>query len=187
MFGCPSSRDLLDMADDRISKPILDHSNMYMHEVTHFHWLSHHAISGYGLKSEYSNSALSQKSDSSYLKHGNFKEKVVLTINLNAWQEEFVECDVCDYKVLEERDAKSYILKIGSQKEKCAEQCLFLCRWMTKKHDYLFQELFALQQYLDKCNNYFKTEIVVKLLAEDDAKPLDSAQYQVVSKALLDL
>ena len=94
---------------------------------------------------------------------------------------------MCDYKVLEERDAKSYILKIGSQKEKCAEQCLFLCRWMNKKHDYLFQELFALQQYLDKCNNYFKTEIVVKLLAEDDAKPLDSAQYQVVSKALLDL
>lgn len=177
--------DLLDMADDRISKPILDHSNMYMHEVTHFHWLSHHAISGYGLKSEYSNSALSQKSDSSYLKHGNFKEKVVLTINLNAWQEEFVECDVCDYKVLEERDAKSYILKIGSQKEKCAEQCLFLCRWMTKKHAYLFQELSALQHYLDKCNNYFKTEIVVKLQAENNATPLDSAQYQVVSKMIL--
>ena len=150
--------------------------------------MSHYAISGYELKSEYSNSALlSHPDDYSYLKHGNFKEKVILTINLNAWRDEFVECDACNHKVLEKRDDKSYILKTtGSQKEKCAEQCLFLFLRMTKKHAYLFQELSALQQYLDNCNNYFKTEIVVKLQAEKNATPLDSAQYQVESKALLD-
>ena len=56
---------------------------------------------------------------------------------------------------------------------------------MTKKHAYLFQELSTLQQYLDKCNNYFKTEIVVRLQVEDNATPLESAQYQVVSKLIL--
>ncbi len=55
---------------------------------------------------------------------------------------------------------------------------------MTKKHAYLFQELFALQQYLDKCNNYFETGIAVKLVAQGDAKPLDSVQYQMVSKVI---
>ena len=38
----------------------------------------------YKLKSEYSNSTAFPTDDYSYLKHGNFKEKVILTINLNA-------------------------------------------------------------------------------------------------------
>lgn len=178
--------DLLDMADDRISQPILDNSNIYMLDITHFHWLSHQVISGYELNTEYSNSALiSGGGDSSYLKHGNFEEKVVLTINLNAWQEEFVDCRVCDYKVLEKRNSNSYTLRIiGRKDEGCDQQCLFLCRWMTKKHGYLFQELSVLQQYLDKCENYFKTKIMVELRAGDNATPLGREQYQLVSEMI---
>ncbi|WP_165021476.1 hypothetical protein [Dysgonomonas sp. ZJ279] len=62
--------------------------------------------------------------------------------------------------------------------------CLFSCKWMLKKQDYLFKELGELKKYLKRVNNgIFETQIYVNLICEDKIN-LDTEFRDIVSNYL---
>ena len=78
------------------------------------------------------------------------------------------------------REIQRLILKINSHTDKpCAEKCRFLCRWMTTKHAYLFEELYVLQNYLGDCDNHS-----MEFRAKEGAEPLSRETFQYVSKSI---
>ena len=101
-----------------------------------------------------------------------------MKITLNNWHDEYILCEACNFKKLNKIEDSFYELKISN--EKCQEPCRFICRWMTVKHNFLFQELHALQEYLTSCKNYFKTNITVILESKPFAKPLNGQVYKKV-------
>lgn len=61
---------------------------------------------------------------------------------------------------------KDIELKINDKVDsnKCSGKCNFLCNWIVIKNEYLFNELFALQTYLQSLpNNLFSTKFYVKV------------------------
>ncbi|WP_027338943.1 HD domain-containing protein [Halonatronum saccharophilum] len=101
----------------------------------------------------------------SYLKPGTIKEKIILTIFINAKQLTQTKSQKCKYVCLNElKPSEEEIIQIKISKDKCeGDKCNFLCKWLAKKNDYLYQELFALNNYLRRnSNNYFTTEFLVK-------------------------
>ena len=71
-------------------------------------------------------------------------------------------------------------LKCG---EKCdSEKCNFLCKWFTKKNEYLFAELDALKTYLNSIpDKYFKTEIEV-VIETKEKNILSEKQFTLLKK-----
>lgn len=62
--------------------------------------------------------------------------------------------------------------------------CLFSCKWMLNKQDWLFKELFDLKKYLKRVNNgIFETQILVNLICEDKIN-LDTEFRDIVSNYL---
>lgn len=63
-------------------------------------------------------------------------------------------------------------------------QCMVLCCWMMRKHDWLVKELGALKEYLFSVNNsLFKTEINFVINYRDDMK-LDADMFDSVQDYL---
>ena len=64
------------------------------------------------------------------------------------------------------------------------EQCMVLCCWMMKKHEWLVKELSALNDYLFTVNNsLFKTEINFIICYRDEMK-LDADMFDSVQEYL---
>lgn len=67
----------------------------------------------------------------------------------------------------------------------CTEnQCMVLCCWMMKKHDWLVKELSALKDYLFSVNNLlFQTEINFIIRYRDEMR-LDADMFDSVQEYL---
>ena len=60
--------------------------------------------------------------------------------------------------------------------------CNFLCKWISKKNNYLFTELDALREYLNSApDNYFDTKIEV-VVRTSDKSILNSEQFSYLSE-----
>ena len=150
--------DLLDMSNCRISRSILYHNLDQMSEESAFHWISHLLTQGYELKTEYS-TVKGQKC----LTPKSIVEKLVLTVVVDMSQMSKCRCQKpCEHTEIDNIEDNSFELKIGKNCENGEERCNFLCKWFSRKNQYLLQELFALQEYLNRVpDNYFGEQISV--------------------------
>ena len=185
--------DLLDVSDSRVSNAIYLNNNIYMSNITRFHWLSHQAISGYSIETKYKNIHLENKKNNqdddnkvskSYISKDSIEENIVITFYLNR------RCNLstrkakagCLYCALIEDNEEGIEIGINYDKEVCSkESCKFLCKWMILKHGYLFQELFHLQRYLKRApSNCFITKFSVKFMYNPEAIYLNSEEQQII-------
>ena len=167
--------DLLDMSKNRISYYILNSNIEQMSPDSQFHWISHLATESCNFEIQYETEA---NEEVTFRKP--ISEKVILTINLWASNLTTLDCDKESCKDLTMKvnldgcDLIYDILPISETQEKCCEgKCRFLCKWMTKKHSYLFKELAHLKKYLDDTDrSLFNTDIQVKFkyLKQDKLK-----------------
>ena len=59
------------------------------------------------------------------------------------------------------------------------ETCTFICKWMQKKNEYLYQEVYALDNYLQSNpNNHFDTSITIDIILGD--QKLTSKQEDII-------
>lgn len=172
--------DLLDMSNCRISRPILYHNLNQMSEESAFHWISHLLTQGYELKTEYSiverKECLTPKS---------IVEKLVLTVTVDMSQMSKCQCQMpCKYMGIENVGDNTFELKIGKECENSKKACNFLCKWFSRKNQYLIQELFALEAYLNRVpDNYFGEEISVCIKIANRTF-LDEKQFGILERYL---
>lgn len=172
--------DLLDMSNCRISRPILYHNLNQMSEESAFHWISHLLTQGYELKTEYiieeGRGCLTPKS---------IVEKLVLTVIVDMSQMSKCQCEnPCKYMKIENIDDDGFELIIGKGCENGKEDCNFLCKWFSRKNQYLMQELFALEEYLNRVpDNYFgeKVSVCIKIA---NRTCLDEKQFGILDQYL---
>lgn len=167
--------DLLDMSNYRVSKLVFDHNLDNMGATSRFHWLSHLVTRGYSINTEY---VLNKGKNKSFLHSGNITEKIELRVLVDLPQltrEESVECK--KMRLLAIQNNKIH-LRCG---EACdSGQCNFLCKWFSKKNDYLFIELDALRTYLNSIpDKYFNTEIEV-IIETQDKNILSEKQFTLL-------
>lgn len=195
--------DLLDMSENRITDAILANNIDHMSLNTQFHWISHKIITGYDIETKYENKKIHEEllGNESYLHKENMLETIIFKIKLNIKHTESRGYkEACTYKFLAENDTEENTLfikirdtkkdktaedaEIEEQKD-CKDRCNFICKWMSKKNAYLYEELYALQKYLRRLSNvsYFNTNIIVELKMENKIE-LDKKYYGIISKQL---
>ena len=196
--------DLLDMSEYRVSQPILN-NNLYNMSVTSaFHWLSHVVTEGYNLEVNYRNKYIKentvekskeinkekkemteQDKEKSYLGMKSICEIITININVKVSQMNKVNTINCKRMRLMDTVIKNCSLKYEildeNDNEGCVtEKCNFLCQWMVCKNGYLFNELSALQRYLnDNKDNYYKSKfyIVVNI---NEKTSLTAEQFEII-------
>lgn len=177
--------DLLDMCKDRVSYYILKENIRHMEHISQFHWISHLVTDrcdirlGYRLKdANITNSSLEKNA---------IDEIVNIDIYLNTKQFTKVDAPSTCKGYFAKNISNGISIEILDEESKpCnnAPNCLFSCKWMTKKQDYLFKELVELKKYLKRVNNgIFETQIFVNLICEDKIN-LDTEFRDIVSNYL---
>lgn len=172
--------DLLDMSNCRISRPILYHNLDQMSEESAFHWISHLLTQGYELKTEYNvvekRECLTPKS---------IVEKLVLTVIVDMSQMSKCQCQTpCKYMEIDHIGNDGFELKIGKECDRAKKACNFLCKWFSRKNQYLMQELFALKAYFNRVpENYFEEEVLVCIKIENRTC-LDEKQFGILERYL---
>ena len=111
-------------------------------------------------------------------------ENVILKINVDLPQMTEEKTVECKKMKLIELDNSSIKLKCG---EACNYgKCNFLCKWFSIKNNYLFEELDALQTYLnDLPENYFSSEVQV-IIHSSNKNPLNSEQFTLLKNYVTD-
>lgn len=172
--------DLLDMSNCRISRPILHHNLDQMSKESAFHWISHLLTQGYELKTDYSIAT-----DKDCLTPRSIVEKLVLTVIVDISQMSKCQCQKpCEYMEIEDIGDSGIKLKIGNDCKKSEEFCNFLCKWFNEKNRYLMQELFALNEYLNRVpENYYGAEVAVCVKIANKTC-LDEKQFGVLERYL---
>lgn len=181
--------DLLDGTRERISLNILRNNIDNMSNESKFHWITHSIIDSVEIKSEYSSvEQLNNNYNSgvfSYLSRENLKEKIIIKIGVNESNlttlsnQEFCEHASCEIDM----EKKNLIINLGKNKGKC-KNCIFLCKWLLTKNNYLVSELNALQQYLEtNKRNLFSTKINI-IIDFSNAKALNGSYYEIVNKKI---
>lgn len=177
--------DLLDMSKDRVSYYIMKENIKHMSPVSQFHWISHLITDKCEIKANYQ-----LEKPESKLAFGLKKGVIVETLRFNLFVNiknltaiappktgcAFYKCDLLSDRLE---------ICINNKAEGCGkEKCLLLCRWITKKHEYLFNELYALRKYLDTVNvGLFRTEIKV-VVNFDNKKDLEPEFRDIVIEYL---
>lgn len=173
--------DVLDMTKDRISYYILKENINQMEVVSQFHWISHLITDQCNIKVGYKQKDLDY-TKVSYLKDGSIEEKLVIEIILNTANVSKINnnngCKGFD-ATLEDNSIRVDILDENTIC-KNSENCIFLCKWITNKHYYLFLELFELKKYLKQVNNsLFHTQIHVDIKFSNSL-PLDAEFFDII-------
>lgn len=178
--------DLLDISSYRISKPILFNNIDNMSTKSSFHWISHIMTNGYEIKVKYTDDGSNEESDNfeSFLIPKRIIENIEIVIHVNISQLTKEEPSSCD-KMAMKYDVSNkcrFTLKIG---EKCkGDKCNFLCKWIIKKNEYLFNELNELQRYLnDNINNYYDSEISMTVVSKNSIN-LSQKQFDIIKSEI---
>lgn len=185
--------DLLDVSENRVANAILLNNNSHMSKTSLFHWVSHQSISGYELETTYNNRYLSgsgtessnMKKKISYISKGSIVEKITIIFYLNVKNNISVDKTECLFCHLEKNDTSSLKIKINEDKKNQCKfpECNFICQWMVNKNQYLFQELYALQKYLNRSNsNFFETNFEVVFKTHSSARFLKPEEYTIIKE-----
>ena len=167
--------DVLDISRYRISQLILDHNLKNMDRASRFHWISHLLTDEHTIISEYLPDG---KLSKSHLEEKRIKEKIVLYVDVLLQQTTNIitekPCKNVSCSTIQKKDGKVEITLICKQNGNCSnnkDQCNFLCKWFSKKNEYLYQEFAALKNYLNTLpNNYFSSDVQIVLRVVGDAK-----------------
>lgn len=178
--------DLLDTSKDRVSYYIMKENIKHMSPVSQFHWISHLITDKCEIKANYQLEKPKPKV-AFELKKGIIVETLQFNLfvnvkNLTAIAKPKTGCAFYKCNLLSDR---LEICINNNKKEGCNNaNCLLICRWITKKHEYLFNELFALRKYLDTVNvGLFRTEIKV-VVNFDNKKDLEPEFRDIIIEYL---
>lgn len=171
--------DLLDLSKDRVSYYIMKENIKHMSSTSQFHWISHYITDKCDIRAEFEPVYKSSgKVPIHSLDNGSIIERLCFDIHLNVKQITKVESNdyekerYCKHVLcrhIHDKDILSIsILDKSERMTKNCDECAFLCKWATRKHDYLFTELNSLLRYLNTVNrNLFKTAIDVNIHYEN--------------------
>ncbi|KAA6332668.1 hypothetical protein EZS27_018850 [termite gut metagenome] len=163
--------DLMDMGKDRISINILKQNIKYIPQESKFHLISHLVTDKCEIKSKfYHNDEVGKMYCT---KHSVVEEFIVeLTLNMKRLQniKEGERCTKMNCTL--DKDKRSLLIDIyednPAKTYKNCSNCYFLCKWIKVKNDYLFNELYDLQRYLNRnASNLFKSKMKVILKYEN--------------------
>jgi hypothetical protein len=176
--------DLLDMSKDRVSLNILRQNIKNMPDVSKIHWISHLAIDRCEVHTYYKLICDTENNIKSYLDKEHFIETFWIDIYLNTKQLTSMDSNGCKHIKSTMKDKKIVIEIIDDANYICQESCCFLCKWMTMKNRYLFNELYELQKYLSRNkNNKFNTRIAINL-RYNDATSIPGEYLDIVKNEL---
>lgn len=151
--------DLLDAASDRVNADLLQQNLGHMPLVSCFHWISHLVTDEVALTAEYE------------AEGDKILEKLSVGLRLNVKSLGAYDggnaCRTCRCAPTED----GFRIDVGGG-GKDAGACLFLCRWMHKKHEWLIGELEELNAYLAKANNQLTSTSISVDIHTRDAMPL---------------
>ena len=174
--------DLLDVANDRVNYHLLRQNLKNLSLTSKFHWISHLVTDKIELDTDYitdENVGMGDKP---------ITEIINLELYLNVKQltvtNKEMKCQGCQME--KGNDCLTIRIKGGNDRTLVCqeEQCMVLCCWMMKKHDWLVKELGALNDYLFSVNNsLFKTEINFVIYYRDDMR-LDADMFDSVQEYL---
>lgn len=170
--------DLLDVANDRVNYHLLRQNLKNLSLTSKFHWISHLVTDKIELDTDYITDEKAGMGDKPITEiinlklYLNFKQLTVI--------DKAMKCQGCQMK----KGNDSLVIKIRGGEDHtnvCTEsQCMVLCCWMMKKHDWLVKELGALNDYLFSVNNtLFKTEINFIISYRDEMR-LDADMFDSV-------
>ena len=174
--------DLLDVANDRVNYHLLRQNLKNLSPTSKFHWISHLITDKIELDTDYitdENAGMGEKPITEIIKlklYLNFKQLTVAGKKM--------KCQGC--QMVKGNDCLTIRIKGGNDRTLvCTEnQCMVLCCWMMKKHDWLVKELSALNDYLFSVNNsLFKTEINFIICYRDEMR-LDADMFDSVQEYL---
>lgn len=174
--------DLLDVANDRVNYHLLRQNLKNLSLTSKFHWISHLVTDKIELDTDYITDEKVGMGDKPITEiinlklYLNFKQLTVARKNMR--------CQGCQM----EKGTDSLTIRIKGGNDRtlvCGEnQCMVLCCWMMKKHDWLVKELSALNDYLFSVNNsLFKTEINFIICFRDEMR-LDADMFDSVQEYL---
>ncbi len=163
--------DLMDVANDRMNYHLLRQSMPHLSPTSKFHWISHLVTDRMDLKTTYEVS----KKENGELAEKWITETINLDLHLNFQQLTTIEntkkckCLKC---VLGDHCITVNILSCVKPYKVCDQNtCTILCLWMSKKHEWLIQELIALNEYLFSVDNQmFKPRINLNIYYSNDMK-----------------
>lgn len=175
--------DLMDVANDRVNYHLLRQNLTHLTPTSKFHWISHLVTDRMELRTTYD---IPDKDDDGLLGkritetinfdlHLNFQQ---LTTIANTQKCKCRKCSFSDHCI-------TIHICGGKPYQTCDENsCTILCLWMTKKHEWLIQELIALNEYLFSVDNQmFKTRINLNIYYRNDMK-LDPDMFDCVQEYL---
>ena len=174
--------DLLDVANDRVNYHLLRQNLKNLSLTSKFHWISHLVTDKIELDTDYitdEKAGMGEKPITEIINlklYLNFKQLTVARKNM--------KCQGCQME--KGNDCLTIRIKGGNDRTLvCTEnQCMVLCCWMMKKHDWLVKELSALNDYLFSVNNsLFKTEINFIICYRDEMR-LDADMFDSVQEYL---
>lgn len=174
--------DLLDVANERVNYHLLRQNLKNLSPTSKFHWISHLVTDKIELDTDYitdKNAGMGNKPITEIINlklYLNFKQLTVSGNNM--------KCQGCQME--KGNDSLTIRIKGGNDRTVvCTEkQCMVLCCWMMKKHDWLVKELSALNDYLFSVNNsLFKTEINFIICYRDEMR-LDADMFDSVQEYL---
>lgn len=174
--------DLMDVANDRVNYHLLRQNLKNLSKTSKFHWISHLVTDKITLDTDYvpdEKVAMGDKPITEIINlelYLNFKQMTVAR--------KMMKCQGCQMV----KEDNRLIIRIygGDDRTRiCDEnQCMVLCCWMMRKHDWLVKELEALKDYLFSVNNsLFKTEINFIIYYRDDIK-LDADMFDSIQDYL---
>ncbi len=174
--------DLLDVANDRVNYHLLRQNLKNLSPTSKFHWISHLITDKIELDTDYitdEHAGMGEKPITEIINlklYLNFKQLTVAGKKM--------KCQGC--QLVKGNDCLTIRIKGGNDRTLvCTEnQCMVLCCWMMKKHDWLVKELSALNDYLFSVNNsLFKTEINFIISYRDEMR-LDADMFDSVQEYL---
>lgn len=170
--------DLLDLSKDRVSIDLLNKNIDNMPEISKFHWISHLATDSCSIRSIYPKIENLDEQ---------IEELIVIDLYLNTKQLSSLKSKKCSNLscILDKKKNSRSVLKIEiNQGSQCKSDCNFTCRWLQKKHFYLFNELIELQKYLKRNpNNIFNTKIQV-LAHLENSTTISSKYFDIIKKSI---
>ena len=174
--------DLLDVANDRVNYHLLRQNLKNLSETSKFHWISHLVTDKIELDTDYVTDEKVSMGEKPITEIINLK--LYLNFKQLTVARKTMKCQGCQM----EKGENSLVIRIHGGDDRtmvCDEnQCMVLCCWMMRKHDWLVKELGALKDYLFSVNNsLFKTEINFIIYYRDDMK-LDADMFDSVQDYL---
>ena len=174
--------DLLDVANDRVNYHLLRQNLRNLSDTSKFHWVSHLVTDKIELETDYKTDKGVGMGDKPITEIINLK--LYLNFKQLTVAGKKMKCQGCQM----EKGDESLVIRINGGDDRmrvCSqEQCMVLCSWMMRKHEWLVKELGALNDYLFSVNNsLFKTEINFIICYRDDVK-LDADMFDSVQDYL---